>query len=121
MKLSEFIYKTLHEDEGITAVVGDRIYPIAVISGTLFPCIVFDSISIVGSYTKDGTDGDNSQVTIKCVSERNEDSSDLAIKVRKIMEQTDDDEFGSAELLGSASDYDQGYYVNMMTFQFTTY
>ena len=122
--IGKHIYKVLSDDADIKAIVGDKIFPIVVQEGTLFPFIAFDGISVTGIYTKDGCIGDTTQLTINCIGQDFDTVATLAENVRLVLEQQSAEygnySIGSGELMGGGFDYDGQAFIAFLNFQFET-
>lgn len=68
IQIGKAIYSILSADAELSALVGDRIFPLIAISETEYPFIVFRRDSILPSYSKDGINSDVTTVSILCVS-----------------------------------------------------
>lgn len=108
--LSDFIYQTLTNNDGVTALVGNNIYPQVMPQKTVFPVIVFSQISNVPTNTK-------SSATL------GKSTLDLIRVQITIMAQTIDTYNGEAktqeigEAVRSALDYTTGTGIQLVTFQ----
>ena len=78
------IKRTLERDAGVTGVVGNRIFPVAMAQGVdTYPFICYDTNGGIGQRTKDGVLNDVSSVGMAVVAKRYEDALNLANMVRK--------------------------------------
>lgn len=123
LKTGNYIYSALQQDEELSNLVGDKIYPVAIPGGTKYPFIVYSNISASGEYTKDGCVGDRVSFTVMCVSETYTQGIEIAenarIAIEQISVQDDESSTGEFELVSSSDSIDSSGEVYMIILNFT--
>ncbi|WP_303141202.1 DUF3168 domain-containing protein [uncultured Parabacteroides sp.] len=118
------IHGVLSADEDVKSIVEDRIFPVVVPEHTDKSFVVYDGISVVGEYTKDGLIGDVTNVSVKCVSNKFDTVSRLAENARIALEDCKKGYEGysveGAELKNSSVEYESGLYIFVLNFEFQT-
>ena len=84
--ISKYIITLLKQNEDLTSLVGDRIYPIDAKQGTTFPFIVVRRQNITTEYNKDGISYDTVSFSVIVVAMNYIDSVIIAQEVRKSLE-----------------------------------
>jgi len=86
LSIGKHIATALGNSTTLTAMVGNRIYPVIMPQGTAYPFVEFETSTSSPDYTKDGVAGDNHSLTINCVSKSYEQCISMAEAVRKALE-----------------------------------
>lgn len=122
--IGNYIYQALSTDQDLSALVDDRIYPVAIPEGSTFPFVVYSGINAVGEYTKDGCVADRVNFQVACVARSYTEVTQIADKVRVIIEQirgeNEDSCTNNFELVGSSDGYEVDAYVIVLNFIATT-
>jgi hypothetical protein len=114
---SKYIFNVLHSDTEIEKIVGDKIYPlIAEFGVSELPFISFQRFGTTPSYTKDGLSGENFMVEIICVDDDYDTSNELAIKVRKLLDNHATDEIRFRLNSNSEQWVEEGRFIQSLTY-----
>ena len=89
IKIGETVYNILSNDEAVTDLVGNKIFPLVADINTTFPFIVYKKTFYTPEYTKDGISKKTSQIEIIIASDKYNISVDLADKVFKAISAKD--------------------------------
>lgn len=85
--IGKLIYASLQSNENITDKVGAKVYPIVAPESTTFPFIVYTrSNAYAANVTKDGWLNDNASFQITVVSDKYDESCEIADEVRDTFE-----------------------------------
>ena len=77
-RIAAAIYDILKNNSGVSALVGTRIYPLAIPQDATLPAIQYQKISSRGYYTHDGEAAVRSRIQISAVAETYEAADDIA-------------------------------------------
>lgn len=85
--IGKTIYNILSANTELTAMVGNKIYPLIAEQSTTYPFVIYyrDNVS-VNRVSKDGYGEDEVNFTVVCVSDNYSQSVDIANTVRKVLE-----------------------------------
>lgn len=94
LNIGEFIYEQLTSNTDLSAIVGNKVYPLVanlkndstVTASDLMPFIIYQRDSLSGDACKDGTYEDDVTFSIKVVTSKYSDSISIAALVRGIFE-----------------------------------
>lgn len=122
IKIGKAVYSALGGDERLSAIVGDRIFPVAVEKDTPYPFIVYRRTNIIPEYTKDLHLNDTVVVEVSCVSPDYSESIDMATITREALE---DKRFkgqgiGRIRLDSASEEYADNAFVQTITFSIKT-
>lgn len=112
IKIGETIYNILSTDTDVTALVGNKIYPIVADVNTSFPFIVYRKSSYTPSYTKDGISSKSATVEIVIASNTYNLGADIAEKVFKAISAADK----KFRLVTNSDDYSEDTFIQYLTF-----
>ena len=86
LQTGKAINALLSANEEVTRMVGDRIYPLVSKVDCKFPSIVYQRMSCVPTYTKDGLIAEEQNYSITVLADTYSDSVELADAVRDALE-----------------------------------
>ena len=86
LQTGKAINALLSANEEVTRMVGDRIYPLVSKVDSKFPFIVYQRMSCVPTYTKDGLISEEQNYSITVLADTYSDSVELADAVRDALE-----------------------------------
>lgn len=116
IKVGKEIYSLLNGNADLTALVGNKIYPIIVEKDTTYPFIVYKRSSITPTYTKDFHLSDEVIVDIVCVSNSYTEGIDVAGLVRNTLEDKRIQGIQSIKLDSADEDFINDAYVQTLSF-----
>lgn len=124
LNIAEHIYSTLVNDERVSALVGDKVFPIATQTETTFPFIVFERDAVSPRYDKEGI----SSVTINSVvyicSEQYTESISIAEAVSEALDRVkaeyDTFKVEDAIITGAFESYVNNTFVQQINLTFIT-
>lgn len=82
----KFLVEKLQEASEISNSIGDRIYPIVIPNGSVYPFIVYEDSGQGGDETKDGPASDNVLCTVTVVAKTYNEAVTLGQAARKAVE-----------------------------------
>ncbi|MBT8199583.1 MAG: DUF3168 domain-containing protein [Acidimicrobiia bacterium] len=87
--LYRILWKTLQEDDAVTGIVGDRIYPLRAPSSAALPRITYERTVSGHEHHMEGSSGlTNPRFTVDCWASSSADAEDLADAVRLALDAT---------------------------------
>lgn len=116
ISVSKYIYSILKNDEKLKEMVGDNIYPLIAEQSVTFPFIIFKKTGITTQYTKDLKVYDQVDFSILIISNKYEDSINVAERVRELIECTSDPNLKYTRLTSVNEDYIDDSYVQELSF-----
>ena len=128
IQIGKAIYSILSADAELSALVGNRIFPLIAVKAhdeeTIYPFIVFRRDSINPSYSKDGINSDITTVSILCVSNDYEQSAlvaDLALSALSGKRGTFEGEIiDSIRLIEASEDFQEDAFVQSIKITINT-
>ncbi|CDE61291.1 putative uncharacterized protein [Parabacteroides sp. CAG:409] len=122
LKVGKEIYSLLNGNSELTAIVGNKIYPIIVEKDTTYPFITYKRTNIIPDYTKDLHFKDSVIVDIICVSDNYSESIDIASIVRKTLEDKKFRSLGieSIKVESADEEFTDDAYIQTISFNITT-
>lgn len=119
LEVGKEVYSLLSNNEDLTKIVGNKIYPIIVEKETTYPFIVYKRSNIIPNYTKDFHLEDDVYIDIICVSNDYSESIDIASVVRDVLEDKRYNDIQSIKLESADEDFINDAYVQTLSFNFT--
>lgn len=86
LQIGKAIAALLAAHEGLTAIIGSKVFPIVSKEGTTYPFVVYRRNGIEVSYTKDGKTGETVNIDIVIAAQSYADSISIADMVREAIE-----------------------------------
>ena len=122
--IAEHISIVLSADENLTALVDDKIYPIAVATDVEFPFIVFMRDELNTPSTCDGLIEDEVGVSVVVFAREYMESAKIAHLVRQALHgsigEYDDFKVTECRFAGASETFSDDVYVQELTFNLTT-
>jgi len=94
----------------LTALVGTRIYPLIAPEGTEAPFLLYER-AFENQYTKDGLANSNSTISITIISDKYQETIDIATATFNALK-------SEAKLMSGVEAYAEGAYIQNLTFTF---
>lgn len=85
LKLNIEIYNILKNDSILSALVGDRIFPLIAQTGTIMPFLIYNRSNVTSTLTKDKRIDNEVQTTIDMVTSKYLQGIDIAIRIDEIL------------------------------------
>lgn len=121
LEVGKEVFSLLSNDSRLTALVGNKIYPVIVEKETTFPFIVYKRSNVIPDYIKDLHLKDEVIIDIICVSNDYAEGIEIAGIVRDILEDNRIQSKGiqSIKLESATEDYTDDAYVQTLGFNLT--
>lgn len=84
--IGKVIYRLLTENEEVSKIVGNKVFPIVAKEGTKYPFVAYLKNGIYPTYCKDGVTQDAVSLEVVAVSDKYVESLELGNAVRKALE-----------------------------------
>jgi len=110
IKTGKVIYDLLSASTTLAGIVGTNIFPLVMPEDTPLPAVVYSRL-FENQYTKDGIANSNSAITILTISELYASGIDAADAVFEALK-------GDARLIGGSESYENGAYIQTLTFTY---
>jgi hypothetical protein len=85
LELNIEIYNILKNDAMLSALVGDRIFPLVAQNGTTTPFLIYNRSDVTSALTKDGRIDQSVQTTIDIVASTYMQGIEIAIRADKVL------------------------------------
>ena len=106
--LNSFIFSTLSADAGLSALVGNRIYPLVAADATEPPYIIFSRVATVPAESHEAPSGlDVTTVQFSCFAKKFSTASAIADALRAALEQATPPDGGSIHFTASRDFFEQ--------------
>ena len=86
LQIGKAVHAILSNDAGVSALVGNKIFPVVSKEGTTYPFVVYQRIGITPYYTKDGLTGEMCNVSVIIAAASYAESVNIAEAVRGALE-----------------------------------
>lgn len=119
--VGKIVFTLLNEDSRLTALVGNKIYPVIVEKDTSYPFIVYKRSNITSNYTKDLHLTDDVSIDIVCVTATYAEGIEIAGIIKDTLEDKRIKDFEVERIvLDSASeDYVDNAFIQSLGFTIT--
>lgn len=122
LSISEHIYKVLSADNALTALVGDRFYPLGTKSEVSFPFVVYERDNVDVEYDKESRRYANVDVSVFCVAETYTESLSLAEIIANALDKREAHYAGfdvvDAHIASASEDFVENSFVQRINFRF---
>lgn len=120
--IGKLIYSTIQSSTDVTALVGDRVYPIVAPADTDFPFIVYTrGNAYCNTLTKDGWLNDVVSFQISVASDTYIESAEIANEIRDLFENckisNDELEIDNIRMTSCAESFNEDTYVQTLYFE----
>lgn len=109
--ITKTILAQLNNNENITKIIGDKIFPIVADDGTTFPFILLKKNGMTTIYTKMGAVNDVINFTIEVVDNKYSRAVQIAEEIRKTIERQKYDEIINCEIQNTTEEYVADTYI----------
>jgi len=116
-KITTPVREILLNDERITALIGDKIFPVVAPNETEGDFIVYRRDRYVKSYTQMGISGQLCEVYVNVISDDYDRSQDLAYLVNEALEGTFSNPDMKITLIDSTEDFEDEKYIQVLLFK----
>lgn len=122
--VSQHFYAKLSSDSEIKKKVGTRFFPIAAITETRFPFIVYERAELTTVRTKDGFLEYDAIENVYILCETYQESASIAQMVEKTMNYSkgkyEGFEVRECIMIGASESYEEGVFVQLLNFKIKT-
>lgn len=113
---NKHIYQLLISDSGLTAMVGDKIYPLVAEESVSYPFVIFTKESIEGNYNKDLLMYDTATISVVIAAANYFQTVQIAERVRAILENYRDSYFFNILLDNVTEEFIEDAYIQQLQF-----
>lgn len=113
---NKHIYQLLRSDSGLTAMVGDKIYPLVAEESVSYPFVIFTKESLEGNYNKDLLLYDSATISVVVAAANYFETVQIAERIRAILENYRDGYFLSILLDNVTEEFIEDAYIQQLQF-----